>query len=89
MTKRKNTERTITLKIELPVIVNSVRVGGLHAAICKSEADGHSIVVSSGYGLGNLDIYVAVDDARVLTVPTANLIQELVRAAMGVISEDL
>ena len=54
----------LTLKIDVEPYPKGL--GGLHSELASTEADGHEIVISGGFGLASSRIYVSVDGKRVL-----------------------
>lgn len=78
MAKKK--QRFITVK--LPVYPEKT-IGGFHANMVTADfADGSQAVVSSGFGLGNTDMYVSIDGKRMIAVDARPLLTALIDAAV-------
>lgn len=75
-------KRPKTIRVELPVLpANSL--GGLHMDLASAEfPDGTKARVSGGFGLGNSQMYVAIDGKRRLAVDSAPLLRALINAAV-------
>ena len=70
-----------TIEVSLPTS-DPEEIGGFHSDIVSTEFDGHKVIISSGYGLGHLMIYVSVDGLRKIAVSTLPLMEELTRVAL-------
>lgn len=59
------------------------RLGGFHQVVCSATADdGRKVEISSGFGLGNCDLYLSVDGRRVLALDTAPMLHGLIELAL-------
>jgi len=65
-----------------------VKFGGLHSDIATITMDEKKIVISSGFGCGHTDIYLAVDGRRVGTVSGRPLLEALAESALTEASKD-
>ncbi len=72
---------TDTIKVSLPTS-DPEEIGGFHAEIVSTEFEGRKVIISSGYGLGHLMMYVSVDGSRKIAVSTLPLMEELTRVAL-------
>lgn len=58
-------------------------LGGFHMEVCKATTkDGTVVEVSSGYGCGHTDLYVARDGKRVLVVDTEPMLRALIELVL-------
>lgn len=71
-----------TIRVDLPVLpANSL--GGFHMELASAEfPDGTKASVSGGFGLGNSQMYVAIDGKRRLAVDSTPLLRALIDAAV-------
>lgn len=73
-----------TLRVGLNIRKSGKRdLGRFHMEVCKATTKEGSVVeVSSGYGCGHTDIYVAKDGKRVLVVDTEPMLRALIELAL-------
>ena len=77
---RKGTGHRVTLTI--PITEYPKSLGGFHRDFCTVESEAGKVVISSGYGLGNPYLYVAVNGKRVLAVDTTPILEFLAGRAI-------
>ena len=63
------------------------KLGGLHMEIVSADYEGHNVSVSAGFGLGNSDVYVQLDDHRIFTIDTTDFWRTLIDTALDSVEE--
>lgn len=58
------------------------RLGGLHQEVVSADYKGYEVSISSGYGLGNSDLYVSLDGSRLFTISTTDFLRTLIDTAL-------
>ena len=71
-----------TITVKLPILP-ARKLGGFHQEVASAELVGSRAVVSAGFGLGNTQMYVAINGKRVLSVDAAPLLRALIDAAVA------
>lgn len=84
---RRNKEHA--LRVVLPFQELGRSLGGLHQEIASADVGEDKVVVSSGFACGNLDMYVSVNEKRVITVSCEPLVRQAIEKAVALSKGEL